>query len=398
MSKEKDLEDEIKASDAEEVVSLISFPRLVGSEGSSKAVEIIVSKFKDIGINLDKEPFQATKFWTTTATQGGTLLAFILTVLMLSLSIIAPEWNLLIIGVILGLALWGLNKMAGGELKLIGTPIDTENLLAKIPAENEKKGVILLMGHHDSKSQVLTTIQRSAAFTIGGLSILIIVLLYLVQGILSLVGNPIPSWLLILSHVFAGLIMLCTLALTFNATQNKSPGALDNASSVAALYMLGKYFSQYPLKNHEIWLLITGAEEVGMLGAHEFAKVHGDELDKETTICLNYDMIGRKGCPVEVMETEGFPKPKPVSKRLNGLARKLSQDLGYDFNGFYLPTGAATDRFVIAKLGIDAMDFVNQKAAFQTHTIHDTLERFDPELAKKFIVVSALMIKEIDEY
>ena len=55
----------------------------------------------------------------------------------------------------------------------------------------------------------------------------------------------------------------------------------------------------------------------------------------------NFDMIGYKDTLVEFMEFEGLPK-KAVSPFLNGLAREMANECGYNVSGLYLPTGAAT--------------------------------------------------------
>ena len=397
MSSQNAFKSEFFESDAERIVQKISFPRLVGTEGSERAVNLIIEEFDKADIPLKKEPFQATKFWTTTITQIGTLLALFLSAIMLSLSFIAPEWNLLVFGAIIGLVIWGLAKMSGGSLKMLGKPLDTHNLRGKISPKGEKKGIIILMGHHDTKSQVLTTVQRSAAFTIGGLSVLLAAILYVVMALLALMDTSIPLWMRIISYILSGLIAISTIALTLNFTQNKSPGALDNASSVAVLYMMGKYLKEHALNNIEVWIVITGAEEVGMLGAHEFVRRHKEKLDPKSTYCINFDMVGRKGCCIELMDTTGFPFPKPVCENLNSIAREVAKELQFECKGFYLPTGAATDRFVVAKLGIPAMDFVNKKAAFETHTAKDDLDRFDPVLAKQFAMVATKVVERLDD-
>ena len=162
------LESEFDAQTAKAIVEEVSFPRMIGSEGSEKAVQLIQSRFTEIGISLKREDFMATKFWTTTMTQLGTAAAIVLTLIMLALSFYAPVWNFIIVLAILFLVIWGLGKMGGsGGLALKGTPIPTCNLVASVEPQKETKQRIIFMGHHDSKSQVLTTVQRSAFFTFG---------------------------------------------------------------------------------------------------------------------------------------------------------------------------------------------------------------------------------------
>ena len=45
--------------------------------------------------------------------------------------------------------------------------IGTTNLLAEIEQTEELFGTLIIMAHHDSKSQTLTTVQRSACLIFG---------------------------------------------------------------------------------------------------------------------------------------------------------------------------------------------------------------------------------------
>ena len=70
-----------------------------------------------------------------------------------------------------------------------------------------------------------------------------------------------------------------------------SNGASDNATGVAAAIETAQQLWQMNLKNLEIELVLTGAEEVGMIGAKAYLKNHYKEFDKNTFL-INFDTLG----------------------------------------------------------------------------------------------------------
>jgi hypothetical protein len=67
-------------------------------------------------------------------------------------------------------------------------------------------------------------------------------------------------------------------------------GANDNASAVACLLGLAAQLSANPLKNTEVWLAFTGAEEVGCLGAHTLLDAYAHELTNAWFV--DFEMVG----------------------------------------------------------------------------------------------------------
>lgn len=67
-------------------------------------------------------------------------------------------------------------------------------------------------------------------------------------------------------------------------------GADDNASGVAALIEIARYFQQHPPKRTLVFLA-TDAEEISLLGSKRFVKTYKDL--KKVKLALNMDMISR---------------------------------------------------------------------------------------------------------
>ena len=69
------------------------------------------------------------------------------------------------------------------------------------------------------------------------------------------------------------------------------PGANDNASGVAMLLELGRYFSANPLQNYNIVLMFFAAEEVGLYGSQHYVENPVFPL-KNISCLINFDMVG----------------------------------------------------------------------------------------------------------
>ena len=69
------------------------------------------------------------------------------------------------------------------------------------------------------------------------------------------------------------------------------PGANDNASGVAMLLNMAKYFSNQDDRKYNILFLATGAEETGLLGSSYFVKNTPFDLNR-IKFLVNFDIVG----------------------------------------------------------------------------------------------------------
>lgn len=71
-----------------------------------------------------------------------------------------------------------------------------------------------------------------------------------------------------------------------------SNGASDNATGAAAAISTAQRLWAKNLPNLEVELVLTGAEEVGMIGSRAYLKKHYTEFNKETHL-VNFDTLGK---------------------------------------------------------------------------------------------------------
>lgn len=71
-----------------------------------------------------------------------------------------------------------------------------------------------------------------------------------------------------------------------------TPGANDNLTGVAAATMAASHLWRHMPEDAEVRLVITTAEEAGMLGAQHYWRTHRDELKARETYLINIDTVG----------------------------------------------------------------------------------------------------------
>ena len=84
----------------------------------------------------------------------------------------------------------------------------------------------------------------------------------------------------------AGLAMGAALALQWASAQ-PSPGANENASAVAAMLTCGEQLLASLPEDAELWLVGTGAEDVGCSGMRAFCQAHGD-WPRDSSFFVNF--------------------------------------------------------------------------------------------------------------
>jgi peptidase M28-like protein len=155
---------------------------------------------------------------------------------------------------------------------LFGTPrlIDGINLVAHRPSDGPTaRPSVWLLAHYDSKGQPISMLVRLLGFAL------------LVGGV---------PWLLVdfMSAIVAVGLGLAIVAQ--NRATNESPGAVDNATALLAVFMT---IDQLP-STAPVGIVFPDAEEYGLVGARSLATDHGDLFTDTALINLDgLDDVGR---------------------------------------------------------------------------------------------------------
>ncbi len=137
-------------------------------------------------------------------------------------------------------------------------------------------------------------------------------------------------------------------------------GAYDNATGVAALLALYRYFMENKPKRTLVFIW-CGAEERGLLGSQEFVKKHPDIMEK-TKFEVNFDLIG---CAI------GYDGVSiAAAESVCEFMRKFAADRRHSFD--VRRHAASSDSTSFADVGIPSFNFYRYGEA-DIHNRHDIL-------------------------
>jgi hypothetical protein len=380
------------------ITERLAFPRLTGTEGEPKAIEIVIDEFKKAGYDDVKEEKFMTSFsqWIMTRYIFFPLAAFFI---LISVFFYIIFWiSLVLIALLLGTAAIVAGKLLGStEITLMKDPAknyETENIHVELKSKNSKAKIVY-MGHWDSKSQTFSTLIRIIVMVIpimGGLGLLFIYLILCLINIFAPFTNTLLNDILLyLSITFSVIGMLNY----FNKTGNDSPGAIDNAASAATVIELARYFKANPLDNIDFYFLIPGSEELNLGGAKTFIKNHKAELDKKSTYFINFDGIGGKS-PIRMITSFGIPR-KVASKKLHDLLERSAKELNIKARTIYLPIGAWSDFMPAVQHGYNACWLACDSGLKHVHTKRDTMALISKEGLKNGVLISIEVAQKLNE-
>jgi len=191
---------------------------------------------------------------------------------------------------------------------------------------------VWLVAHLDSKSQTVPMLLRIASAV--GLTVVTVAALLVLLISLAKVDGAASVWPAIEIAALAVALpsILCVV-------RNDSPGALDNASGVAAVLLAAQSSSN----RKDLGVLITSGEELGLAGARAWAA--GAKPGTQIINCDTLDDAGGWRC----MHTG--PKPR----RLSTAAETIATRLGLKLTVGRLIPGMLADSVAFADRGIDSV-------------------------------------------
>lgn len=332
----------------------IAYPRLVGSNGETRAAGYIKERLKERGIDVDEEPFKI-KMVPWIPLKIGLISSLILLFIGILISkehqcISAIITSTILIGLLFTDKLWAF--LAGLDvIPDLMRGLSSKNIIARIKKGGEKEAY--LIAHYDSKGQSISLIARILLMITASFYLILLILYYI-----SASPHQFQGGINLQFYIAFAFTVIILLILAFARTDNSSPGGLDNAGSVGLLIELAGLLKEKDYKNLSITILFTGAEELGLLGAFAFLKRHRSELNPDNTYFLNLDGIGIRGC------LKQFGKRPTVSV----------------LPAFPMMMGLMMDHLPFEKAGFHAMSLgcISNKT-WKLHTKEDKGDLLEPE-------------------
>ena len=370
----------------------LAVPRYPGTAGDDEVIERVATALEQAGCEVRRQEFDydLTPVWR--------LLRVMLATAALALAVATgllesrPLAAIVVLAVAVGggISLLGWFPWLERLYRRPGSTV-TSNVEGVVPAAG--RPLILLMAHHDSKSQNLTMLERGMLTVVALLSVLGVLVLAI--GVLAgAVAAPAAwaRWLVGGTGVVA-LVLLSTLR-----SGNESPGGVDNAGSLAVLLALAQRLPARIGDRAELRFLSTGAEEDHMIGAMRYLDRHFPDGPGERPVyVLNLDGAGAPG-RIVLLERYGFGYW--FSKELSELARREAEALGLRPRGVLLPPGMGIDAIPFAHRGLPCLTLSSGslgRATLAVHSAADRAENLDPETLEAVYRLTERMAERLAE-
>jgi Peptidase family M28 len=285
------------------VTQLLSLPREAGTPGANAARTIVAGHLTSLGYEVRLQrftfaPASLNAFPVFGAGLGGLALAALPALTSQRL----PDWS--------GLAVWVAGLAALGLLAVgIGLGWVTldqgvredANLMATRAGSNPRRWIV---AHLDSKAQGHSMAGRLVAVW----TVMAAIGLFSLLAVLRLNGAVAMGWL----AGGAGLTLLAGFLASRGRLRGTSPGARDNASGIVAALAAAE-----ECRDPNTGILITGAEEFGLVGSRVFARLTPNLQECEF---LNLDTLDQEGKLYVVShDARGEQLGRQLEPRLVGL-------------------------------------------------------------------------------
>ncbi|MBY9017550.1 MAG: M28 family peptidase [Candidatus Lokiarchaeota archaeon] len=367
-------------------LELFSFPRLSGTTGEKKVLQLATQKVEELNLKPLTQDFVFSTFFGRTYPKIAFSLGF--TILFLFyLNFVAFFISLLgmIIFVILGLLFILTRKPESIRLP---KKLNSSNLYVNIDLKpnisesdinkhklNGQQRSVLFLCHLDSKGQrfsILSRIRIIRSWVFSGLILFIIIIFK------NYIFTPFSLLFYIIGFFPITVNFISTILFLLNTTNNESNGAIDNASGIACILELLTYFSnpESRLKHFNLLFIFTGAEECGTMGIRNFYyKI--PHVNKDQSIILNFDAIAKN--------TYLFPGKKISDHIYTIFNMFLKNDKGLIIkrNPKKIYFGSHSDGYYLKKKNFHGIGFGDLESYEYIHSIHDTVDKVDSSLLKR---------------
>jgi len=297
-------------------LSVVIGPRGTATEGEDTARRYIRDVFNSLEIRNTVEPFK-------------TITSFSYPYICIYFLIIAGTVFLLFGYLITAMILSGLGGvlffLENTSFELVGAVLPKKgsgNVTGYIPPGGQKRRIVIVTAHYDSSR---SGIMFSPGFVKGFRNTFIglIISLFSIFIFTGLYWITEVWWLKLLVSLLSIDPLVTIILLVHREIKGRyTRGANDNASGVGILLGIAERFNKERLNNTELYLVATGAEEVGMVGMIAFVKQHQDIL--KDAFIINIDNCGA-GNIYYIIE-EGMIKKYAADHNMVAVADRLRKE------------------------------------------------------------------------
>ncbi|MFX1340098.1 MAG: M28 family metallopeptidase [Promethearchaeota archaeon] len=368
-----------------------SFPRLSGTDGERKVFEKAKEKINELNLHPIIQEFTFSTYFGRTYAKLAFSMGFVL-LLILYLNIESILFFLATLIILVGFLYLFYIARHPEEIKF-RNQLTSQNIFVKISPkdkqEEETDKNIFVMSHLDSKSQRFSILMRIRTIRIWVFSAIAAFFIIILK---NYVISQFSLFLYIIGIIPLLINLLATILMNLNTTNNFSNGAIDDGSGIAVVLELLNYYmnSENHFNNYNLWFLFSGAEECGTMGIRHFYNNEIKDLDRNTSIPINFDAIGKT--------LYMFPNKKLAKtngKFLNSFI-KNSKELYVKKNPKKIYFGSHSDGYFLKKKDFIGIGFGDMESYKYIHSVNDTIDKVDPKLLAGLCKAITIALKDLD--
>ena len=303
-------------------------PRFAGSAEESRARELCKAELRNAGFDCRESAFEFSEAPARWGPSLSALLQAATIVVVARMAMSERPLAALVIGGVLVAALILIDAYVKRRL-ITNFPAQRSRSVNLEARRGDPR--VWMVAHLDTKSQTIRMLVRIA----GSLALALVMAVTLMLLLLALIGaNTHGLWpAVMIAAVVAALPGVACFV------TNHSTGAVDNATGVVAVILA----AQSANAPHEVGVLLTSGEELGLAGARVWAEQAGRDIQ-----VLNCDTVDDKG-GWRCMYTGTRPQ------RITDAAASVAQRLGERVRVGRLIPGILADNMPFADRGIPAI-------------------------------------------
>jgi len=241
---------------------------------------------------------------------------------------------------------------------VLSFPLDRRRGVNLVATRGSGSPATWLMAHVDSKSQPVPILVRAAGVTLVVLTWIAAVALASSQALAGPGATTSALWVAVGVATVVGAIPIVA-----TTVGSRSPGALDNASGVAAVLLAAELSAPTPLG-----VCLTSAEELGMAGAR--AWVRARERPASGIVAINCDGIDDRGATTSMHSGR---RPDALVDAVVAAGTRV----GSTVRAHRLLPGVLTDGVALADAGwpVVTLSKGGLRTLARVHTPHDRADR-----------------------
>ncbi len=250
-------------------------PRGTGTPAEAAAADYVAGRLTGLGLASGRHAFRSVPSQNVFPI-ATSLLAFLAT-LTYPLGGALARWLAVLFSLGAGWSLWQTIRNDFNPLGMLLPKVNSQNIETRLPPKNEIRRKAVLLAHLDTNRcrLVWQSMSVRSLTPMAWLTLAIPVCMGALYLAGALLGDMLWWWL---SLPFAAYQVGTIITLIRDDRVPYSPGAHDNAASVAVALEVARRLSTAPLKNTEAWFVFDGAEETDHAGTLDLLHRHGAEL------------------------------------------------------------------------------------------------------------------------